>query len=164
MVLSTSSLDCLYKIATMNTKQTSLVWDYFMEKGDLVTCIKCLKSYKLATAKSSTQPLCYHLKTKHSVDFDNVEKSIPSKRPAENNFLPPSKKQKTLFSYTEKKSQQQMYAELAAVDRLSFHQIASSNFIRNAMLKEGLKSHTSHNTVKHKVFQYYDEGIKLKSL
>ena len=51
-----------------------------------------------------------------------------------------------------------MYAELAVVDRLSFHQIASSNFIRNAMLKEGLKSHTSHNTVKHKVFQYYDEA------
>ena len=79
MVVRTSSLDCLYKIATMNTKQTSLAWDYFMERGDLVTCIKCPKSYKLATAKSSTQPLHYHLKTKHSVVFDNAEKSISSK-------------------------------------------------------------------------------------
>ena len=51
-----------------------------------------------------------------------------------------------------------MYAELAAVDRLSFQQIASSNFIRNAMLKEGLKSHTSPNTIKDKVYQYYNEA------
>ena len=59
-------------------KQTSLVWDYFTEKGDWVTCIKCPKTYKLATAQSSTQPLRYHLKTKHNVDFDNAEKSMPS--------------------------------------------------------------------------------------
>ena len=142
----------------MNTKQTSLVWDYFMEKGDLVTCSKCPKPYKLATAKSSTQPLRYHLKTKHSVDFDNAEKSMPSKQPAEYNLLPPSRKQKTIFSYTEKKSQQQMYAELAAVDRLSFLQIANSSFIRNSMLKHELQSHTSHQTIKNKVFQYYDEA------
>ena len=90
------------------SKQTSLVWDYFTENGDWVTCIKCPKAYKLATAKSSTQPLRYHLKTKHSVDFNNAEKSMPLKRPAENNLLPPSKNQKTMFSYTEMKSQQQM--------------------------------------------------------
>ena len=144
----------------MSIKQTSLVWEFFTENGDWVICTKCPKAYKLATAKSSTQPLRYHLKTKHSVDYSNAERAILSKRPAEpeNSFLPPSKKQKTLFSYTEKKSQQQMYAELAAVDRLSFQQIASSNFIRNAMLKEGLKSHTSPNTIKDKVYQYYNEA------
>ena len=120
----------------MSIKHTSLVWEFFTENRDWVTCTKCPKAYKLATAKSSTQPLRYHLKTQHSVDYNNAERAMLSKRPAENNFLPPSKKQKTLFSYTEKKSQQQMYAELAAVDRLSFHQIASSNYIRNAMLKE----------------------------
>ena len=58
-------------------KQTSVVWDYFTEKGDWVTCTKCPKSYKLSTAKSSTNPLRYHLKTNHSVDFNNVEKSTP---------------------------------------------------------------------------------------
>ena len=93
----------------MSMKQTSLVWDFFTEKGDWVTCTKCPKTYKLATAKSSTQPLRYHLKTKHSVNFDNTEKSMPLKRPAENNLLPPSKKQKTLFSYREKKSRAANY-------------------------------------------------------
>ena len=140
------------------SKQTSLVWDFFTEKDDWVTCNKCPKSYRLATAKSSTQPLRYHLKTQHGVEFDNAEKSMTSKRPIENNLFPPSKKQKTLFSYIEKKSQQQMYAELAAVDRLSFHQIANSSFIHNSMLKDGLRSHTSHETVKNKVFQYYEEA------
>ena len=58
---------------TMSTmKLTSLVWDYFTEKGDWVTCTKCPKSYKLATAKSSTHPLRYHLKTNHSVDLDKI--------------------------------------------------------------------------------------------
>ena len=144
----------------MSFKQTSLVWEFFTVDGELVTCTKCPKTYKLATAKSSTQPLRYHLKTQHNVRFDNVEKSMSSKRPAENNpdLDPPTKKQKTIFSYTEKKSQQQMYAELAAVDRLSFQQISSSNFIRSAMVKQGLPSHTSSTTVGHKVFQYYDEA------
>ena len=87
------------------SKQTSLVWDFFTEKDDWVTCNKCPKSYRLATAKSSTQPLRYHLKTQHGVEFDNAEKSMTSKRPIENNLFPPSKKQKTLFSYIEKKSQ-----------------------------------------------------------
>ena len=31
------------------------------------SCNQCPKTYKLATAKSSTQPLWYHLKTKHGV-------------------------------------------------------------------------------------------------
>ena len=111
------------------------------------------RSYKLATAKSSTQPLLYQLKTKHGDDFNNAEMSMSS-----THYHPPSKKQRNLFSYVEKKTQQQMYAELAAVDRLSFQQISSSNFIRSAMVKQGLPSHTSSTTVGHKVFQYYDEA------
>ena len=142
----------------MSIKQTSLVWEFFAEKGDLVICNKCPKSYKLATAKSSTQPLLYHLKTKHGDDFNNAEKTMSSKRAAVNHYHPPSKKQRNLFSYVEKKTQQQMYAELAAVDRLSFEQISSSNFIRSAMVKQGLPSHTSSTTVGQKVFQYYDEA------
>ena len=104
MVLNPSSLDCLYNITTMSMKQTSLVWEYFLEKGDMVICTKCPKAYNLSTSKSSTQPLRYHLKTKHGVVFDNAEKSMSSKQPAENDLLPPSKKQRTLFSYIEKKS------------------------------------------------------------
>ena len=55
-----------------------------------------------------------------------------------------------------------MYAELAAVDRLSFQQISSSNFIRSAKMKQGLPSHTSSTTVGQKVFQYYDEAKVIK--
>ena len=133
----------------MSIKQTSLVLEFFAVKGDLVICNKCPRSYKLATAKSSTQPLLYHLKTNHGDDFNNAEKAISSKQAAENHYHPPSKKQRTLFSYVEKKTQQQMYAELAAVDRLSFQQISSSNFIRSAMVKQALPSHTSSTTVGH---------------
>ena len=62
----------------MSIKQTSLVWEFFTVNGDLVTCTKCPKTYKLATAKSSTQPLRYHLKTQHSVEFNNAEKLFPN--------------------------------------------------------------------------------------
>ena len=70
----------------MSIKQTSLVWEFFTVDGELVTCTKCPKTYKLATAKSSTQLLRYHLKTQHSVKFNNVEKSMSSKRLAEKNL------------------------------------------------------------------------------
>ena len=74
----------------MSIKQTSLVWEFFAEKGDLVICSKCPKSYKLATAKSSTQPLLYHLKNKHGDDFNNAEMAMSSKpRAAENHYNPP---------------------------------------------------------------------------
>ena len=139
-------------------KQKSLVWGYFTEKGDLAICTKCPKTYKLSTAKSSTQPLRYHLRTQHNLSLENAEKCTSSKRPAPDKLLLPNKKQKTILSYTEKKTQQEMYAELAAVDRLSFLQIANSTFIRNAMSKEGLRSHTCPDSIKKKVLQYYDKG------
>ena len=91
------------------------------------------------------------MKTKHSVDFDNAENSMPSKRPVENNLLPPSKKQKTIFSYTEKKSQQQMYAELAAVDRRSFLQIERL-FSAGALFLTKLRSSMSDSTLDKLIF------------
>ena len=52
----------------------------------------------------------------------------------------------------------QMYAEPTAEDRLSYQQISSSNFIRSAIVKQGLPSHASSTTVGEKVFQYYGEA------
>ena len=52
-----------------------------------------------------------------------------------------------------------MYARLAAVDRFSFNQIASSDFIRNSMAKEpGFKSHNHPSTIRSKVLEFYDEA------
>jgi hypothetical protein len=134
----------------MASAKSSLIWDHFREVGDIVSCNQCPKTYKLATAKSSTQPLWYHLKTKHGV--------LPRKRSLNDRdgALPPVvKKQRTITTYIEKKTQQQMYAELAASDRFSFGQIANSDFIRDAMRKNQFHAHISPHTVRKKVFEFY---------
>jgi hypothetical protein len=137
----------------MASAKSSLIWDHFREVGDIVSCNQCPKTYKLATAKSSTQPLWYHLKTKHGV--------LPRKRSLNDRdgALPPVvKKQRTITTYIEKKTQQQMYAELAASDRFSFGQIANSDFIRDAMRKNQFQAHISPHTVRKKVFEFYEEA------
>jgi len=140
----------------MASAKSSLIWDHFREVGDIVSCNQCPKTYKLATAKSSTQPLWYHLKTKHGVlPNSNNKRSL-----GRDGGLPTVvKKQRTITTYVEKKTQQQMYAELAASDRLSFSQIANSDFIRDAMRNQHhFQAHTSHNTVRNKVFEFYEEA------
>ena len=64
--------------------------------------------------------------------------------------------QTLISSYRERKTQQRMYAELAAVDRLSFHQIATSHFIHDAMQSKMLSAHTSPNTIRSKVKEFYE--------
>ena len=71
----------------------------------MVVCKKWPKYYKLKTAKSSTHPQRYHLKSQHSMDLSTA-RSL-QKQP---------NKQKTLSAFVDKESQQQMYAELAAFD------------------------------------------------
>ena len=56
---------------------------------------------------------------------------------------PVSKRQKTLSPLIEKKSQERMYVELAALDRFSFFSIAKSQFIRRAMSNDGFNCHVS---------------------
>ena len=48
-----------------------------------------------------------------------------------------------------------MYAELAARDRLSFNQIAKSEFIQSSMRDKKLISHTSPETIRTKVLQFF---------
>ena len=71
---------------------------------------------------------------------------------------PVSKRQKTLSTLIEKKGQERMYVELAAVDRFSFFSIAKSQFIRRAMSNDGFNCHVSKDTIRSKVFTYYDEA------
>ena len=51
-----------------------------------------------------------------------------------------------------------MYAELVAVDRLSFNQVAKSKFIRSAMQKKKLFSHSSPSTIRTKVDQFFRDA------
>ena len=53
-----------------------------------------------------------------------------------------------------------MYAELAlaATDRLSFNQIARSDFIRSAMRDKKFIAHSSPTTIRSKVFEFYQEA------
>ena len=142
------------------TTKPSPVWNYFKGVGDTVFCNKCPKTYTLATAKSSTQPLLYHLRSCHDIVLN--KKRAADDCDSDNSNLPNTKKQKKIqpmiTSYIEKKTQQQMYAELAAVDRSSFNQIANSTFIHSAMRDKGMKAHISHVTVRSKVFEYYEQA------
>ena len=65
------------------------------------------------------------------------------------------KNQSLIVSYVEKKTQSEMYSRLAAVDRLSFNQIANSSFIRDAMRKKKLVAHSSPSTIRGKVTEFY---------
>ena len=135
----------------------SKLWDHFRIEGDSAVCSQCAKSYPLKTAKSSTQPLWYHLRTKHSIVSSN--KRPCSETDSLSSSPKPAKVQKLIHTYVEKRTQQEMYARLAAVDRFSFNQIASSDFIRNSMAKEpGFKSHSHPSTIRSKVLEFYDEA------
>ena len=139
----------------MNNRKLGPVYDYFRRDVHQVVCKICPQTYPLSTAKSSSKSLWSHLRSKH-----NIEKPSSSSTAAE----PPQKKQKLfgkqqqlIISYAEKKSQQQMYADLVCIDRLSFHQVASSDFIQTAMREKKLTAHSSHNTIRCKVFDYFVE-------
>ena len=81
----------------------------------MVVCWKWPKYYKLKTAKSSTHPLRYYLKSQHNMDLSTAlssQKRLLVDLPQS----PQPNKQKTLSTFVDKNSQQQMYAELVAAD------------------------------------------------
>ena len=129
------------------------VWNHFKESGGSVVCNYCNKNYNKATAKSSTNPLWYHLKVKHNIH--------PDKSAARSSATSPKKPatSRLITSFVQRKSQQKMYAELAATDRLSFNQIARSDFIRSAMRDKKFIAHSSPTTILSKVFEFYQEAI-----
>ena len=128
------------------------VWNHFKESGDSVVCNHCNKNYNKATAKSSTNPLRYNLKVKHSIH--------PDKSAARSSATSPKKPatSRLITSFVQRKSQQKMYAELAATDRLWFNQIARSDFIRSAMREKKFIAHSSPTTIRSKVFEFYQEA------
>ena len=126
--------------------------DYFKraDSGDRLCCNQCPKSYPTKTSQSSYASLWYHLKSKHGIE-----------RPVSNDVTPPpakrNKTQSSLLSFSAegKKSQSMVYAELAAVDRFSFNQISKSNFVRSSMQQKYNVAHTSHNTIRAKVKEFW---------
>ena len=128
------------------------VWNHFKESGDSVVCNHSNKNYNKATAKSSTNPLWYHLKVKHNIHLDKSaarSSAISPKKPATLRLI---------TSFVQRKSQQKMFAELAATDRLSFNQIARSDFISSAMRDKKFIAHCSPTTIRSKVFEFYQEA------
>ena len=128
------------------------VWNCFKESGDSVVCNHFNKNYNKATAKSSTNPLWYHLKVKHNIH--------PDKSAARSSATSPKKPAtlRLITSFVQRKSQQKMFAELAATDRLSFNQIARSDFISSAMRDKKFIDHSSPTTIRSKVFEFYQEA------
>ena len=124
------SLDCP-SFVIMHPKGP--VWNHFKESGDSFVCNHCNKNYNKATAKSST----------------NRSSATSPKKPATSRLI---------TSFVQRKSQQKIYAELAATDRLSFHQIARSDFIRSAMRDKKFIAHSSPTTIRSKVFEFYQEA------
>ena len=87
------------------------VWDH------MVVCKKCPK-YKLKTAKSSTHPLRYLLKSQNNMDPGPIYSSLITEtfacRPSS---ISTAEEAETQSTFVDKESQQQMYSELAAVYR-----------------------------------------------
>ena len=100
------------------------VYNHVTESGDHVV-------YKKTTAMSSTKSLWYHLKAAHSIL--PPEKPTPAAPAAKK----PKVQQNLITTFVERKSQQEMYAQLAAEDRILFNQIACSDFISH----EGQKAY-----------------------
>ena len=124
------------------------IMDYFSKQGEKLVCNACPKYYALTTAKSSHSSLWYHLRTVHSIvrPHTSPTASPQAKRP---------KTQELLVTYAQKKSQEQIYAELAANDRFSFNQIANSDFIRESMREKMMTAHSAPNTIRSKVHQFF---------
>ena len=64
----------------------------------------------------------------------------------------------TTCTYNHRKSKQEMYAKLACEDRLSFNQIAKSQFIQSAMRDKLLIAHTSPTTIRDKVKGFHSSA------
>ena len=99
-----------------------------------VRYIQPLYRIKKTTTTSSTNPLWYHLKAAHSIA--TTEKLIPAAKK-------PKVQQGLITIFVDKKSQQEMYSQLAGAGRLSFNQIARSQFITSAMQDKKLIAHSS---------------------
>ena len=130
------------------------VYQHFEESGDCVACKYCEKTYKKSTASSSTKSLWYHLKANHQ---------IMQEKPAESPSPAPKRKKDnqnliTTCTYNHRKSKQEMYAQLACEDRLSFNQIAKSQFIQSAMRDKLLIAHTSPTTIRDKVKEFHSSA------
>jgi hypothetical protein len=72
-------------------------------------------------------------------------------KPAESPSPAPKRKkdnQNLITTYNHRKSKQEMYAQLACGDRLSFNQISKSQFIQSAMRDKLLIAHTSPTTIR----------------
>ena len=109
------------------------VWDFY-EKNDsnkLVTCKHCPKSYCLLKIANSHKALWYHLETKHSSLL------IPHENPAKKRKLSTSQSTLHKFIASKKKSQQQIYAEMACKSRFTFNQIANDDFIKEFTRERG---------------------------
>ena len=134
----------------MPSKRT--VWDHLKENGDSVVCNHCSKTYHKATAKSSTNLLWYHLKVNHNIHPDKSaarSSATSAKKPATSGLI---------TSFVQRKSQQKMYTALASTERLSFSQIARSEFIRSAVRDKKLIAHSSPTMIRSKVFEFYQEA------
>ena len=125
------------------------VWEYFTIHDDVVLCKHCSKVYKLKTAKASTSPLWFHLRSAHSIQ----RKASSSEMSIRKSHLSPMP---ILQNLPTKPSQEEMYARLAAKDRLSFSQIANSEFIRFSMVAKGFTGHANCEIIKSMVTDYYE--------
>ena len=112
------------------------VWDFYEknESSQLVNCKQCPKSYCLLKVVKSHKALWYHLETQHPSLL------IPHENPTKKRKLSTSQTTLSLSKFTvrKKKTQQQIYAEMACKSRFTFNQIANDDFIKESRKKQNL--------------------------
>lgn len=123
-----------------NKSGQSKCWKYFLwnAKTEEVKCKECDKTL-LAKGKS-TSSMITHLKTIHDITFKPATPGRPST----------SKSMKDYYKVTEKKieSPDEIVAKLAAVNGLTFGQIANSELLHKAFKAYGVQLPKSKTTVR----------------
>ena len=146
-VIKTSNMSSPLWIPPGRDKRSG-VWKDFLVSSESSARVKCKHCDKELTYHSSTSSMKYHLQQKHNISLASgsapasttVQSSITSHFPAE-----------------EKSTPEKVLASLAAVDRISFHTLATSKEIRKGWVAQGLKMPTTHQAIKGKVMAYGKE-------
>ena len=168
-----------YYFIIMSKKQ-SPIWDYFRENGDLIVCNKCPKTYKLATAKSSAQPLWYHMKSKHNILPETNDPPVqmiclPLRHPRDKRQSLAMQQRGTIVAilyfniatkvrpcYAERKTQQQNVCRISCNRQtICIQPNCQSSFIRKSEFHDGKRieiSYQPRHVVRNKVFEFYEQA------
>ena len=131
---------------------TADVWIFFEKNKNKkeARCMKCKKVLKI-----STSTMKYHIEKTHKLKLEEsnaIKEKTSSDQPTLNKFF-------NRPGAVKREESGRVLAEMAAVDNLSFHSLATSNQLRKGFEARKLEIPTSVNGVKRHVFKYASDTM-----